>query len=150
MVELLLIILKSFYGLQPVNRGTIAMTENWQVRETHNRNVEAELGFHPCGWILMLQTNNIKDQIYFAEYLVSMWYNHERVGWKGPSEVSQASFPPEAGLCATLDQVSHSILFYERRTKILNVDNWVKPIYLYSFLGTQTNKISFSKYSLPN
>ena len=51
-----------------------------KVRETHNRNVVAELGFHLCGWILMLQTNNIKEQLYFSKYSVSTWYNHRRVG----------------------------------------------------------------------
>jgi len=28
----------------------------------------------------MLQTNNIKEQLYFSKYSVSTWYNHRRVG----------------------------------------------------------------------
>lgn len=75
-----------------------------KVRETHNRNVVAEWGFHPCGWILKLQTKNINVQIYFAKYSLRMWYNHRKVVWKGLPEVAQASLAPEAGLCATLEQ----------------------------------------------
>lgn len=81
-----------------------------KVKETHNGNVVAELDFPHCRWILMLQTNNIKEQIHFFKYSVSMWYNHWKVGWQ-PSEVAQASLPCEAGLRAVSDQVSHGIWF---------------------------------------